>query len=70
MSFARRVRFLRKDNRLTQAQLAKKIGVTVDIIRKLENGALDPTKRIIRNCAEVFGLKPDFFTKDDDTGTD
>ncbi|TET31769.1 MAG: XRE family transcriptional regulator [Planctomycetota bacterium] len=64
MSFARRLRFLRKDQRLTQSQLATKLGITVDMIRGLENGTRQPSRHIIKLCTEAFGLKTDFFTKD------
>jgi len=68
MNISRRLRFLRKEHNLDQGQLADKLGITLDMIKALENGAKEPSKHILKRCAEVFGLKDDFFVKDTAVG--
>ena len=65
-----KIRQLRKERRLTQAALAKKIGVQQSDLCRMENGeykvALDTLFRILG----VFGMKiGDFFQGTDDEAT-
>ena len=52
------VRDLRRKNKLTQEQLAKKIGVAVSTIGNIEIGKHKPSKPTIEKLALVFSVKP------------
>jgi len=51
------IRELRKANNLTQAQLAKLLGVSTGIIGHLENGRAKISDRIADKIWEVFGVE-------------
>src|SRR4051794_22172566 len=53
----------REGARLSQAQLAERAGVSVHVIRKLEQGQVDePTWRNIVSLAQALGVSLDLFT--------
>ena len=51
------IKELRKANNLTQAQLAKLLGVSTGIIGHLENGRAKISDRIADKIWEVFGIE-------------
>jgi len=58
MSLSENLRRLRKAGRLNQAQLAKKIGISINTIGRMERGEWSgPLDRIL-NLADFFGVKP------------
>ena len=44
-------------NSLSKAHLARKIGVSRSYITKLENGALQPSGRVMFKIADYFGCR-------------
>ena len=56
MTFGKKIRALRKASRLTQRQLAEKVGVDFTYISKIENDRLDhtPSIKTIRKLAEAL----------------
>lgn len=66
MEFSEKIRFLRKKNKLSQAELGKKVGVTNRAVSKWENGEAMPTTDTLLSIATVFGVTLDFFLKNDE----
>ncbi len=56
--FAARLRFLRKLEQLTQAQLAENAGVSVEHVNKLERGCSSPSFSVICALARALGTDP------------
>ena len=52
------VRDLRRKNKLTQEQLAKKIGVAVSTIGNIEIGKHKPSRPTIEALSKLFGVNP------------
>ena len=50
------IKTLRKDNNLTQEQLAKKLGVTYQAVSKWENGKNIPDLQIIKEICNLFNI--------------
>ena len=46
MEFSEKIRFLRKKNKLSQAELGKKVGVSNRAVSKWENGESFPSIRL------------------------
>lgn len=57
MNFNERLRTIRKEKGLTQAELAEKAGIAVNSIRLYEAGARLPKLDTIGRIAEVLGVK-------------
>lgn len=55
-----RIKQERSLNKLTQAELAEKIGVTDQTIRAYENGRFGVPKASVNNLAAVFGCCPEY----------
>lgn len=55
-----RLKQLRKQNNLSQAQLAKIIGVTQSCVTKWENGKSTPNVKTIILLSKLFGKKVDY----------
>lgn len=53
------IKKLRKDNNLTQDELAKKLGVTYQAVSKWENGKSIPDIAIIKNISNLFNINID-----------
>ena len=63
-----RIRELRKEHRLTQKELAKKVGVRRETIVFLEKGKYNPSLLLAYRIAKVFGKKiEDVFIFEDST---
>ncbi|MCL2862398.1 MAG: helix-turn-helix domain-containing protein [Firmicutes bacterium] len=56
MNFKKILRELRKENDLTQKQLAEKIGVTETSIRDWENKGCQPSYEILCEIAKFFDV--------------
>jgi putative transcriptional regulator len=52
-----RLRVLRAEKGLSQAELAKKVGVSRNSINAVENGKFDPSLPLAFRIVEVFELK-------------
>ena len=50
------IKKLRKDNNLTQDELAKKLGVTYQAVSKWENGKSMPDIAILKTISEIFNV--------------
>lgn len=59
MSLAENVKTKRKQAKMTQKQLAKKVGVTSSYISQIENDIKDPAMRVGGKIAKVFGCTLD-----------
>ena len=65
MEFSEKIKFLRKKNKLSQAELGKKVGVSNRAVSKWENGESFPATDTLLSIATVFGVTLDFFLKHD-----
>jgi transcriptional regulator with XRE-family HTH domain len=67
LDFPQRVAELRKQHRLTQAQLAERIGIHVVQLRRYEAGTSQPTLDVIRKLATALQVSADvlLFGKDE-----
>ncbi len=61
--FGKRVRELRKAKKLSQLQLADKVGVDRSYIGLLERGERNPSLEVIADIAKALGTKPDILLK-------
>lgn len=61
MTFAEKLKFLRKQKNLTQVELAAKVDVSFAIIGQIESGARNPSKEVARKLAEFFNVALDTF---------
>ncbi|EFU7245544.1 helix-turn-helix transcriptional regulator [Listeria monocytogenes] len=64
MEFGEKLIHLRKKNRLTQKQLAAKIGTAASTISKYENDNHRPPIFILAKLAEILGTTTDFLLDD------
>ncbi|WP_279236993.1 helix-turn-helix domain-containing protein [Heliorestis convoluta] len=58
---ATRLRTVREQSGLTQAELAEKAGVSPGLIGQLEQGKVQPSLRTIERISEVLGVTPCYF---------
>ena len=68
--FAKNLRLLRKQNRMSQFMLADKLGVSQRTISHYENGPSEPSLQILCRIARIFKVSVDellgFAHKDED----
>jgi len=57
---------LRKQKKLTQAEVAKKIGVTVQHYQQMETGSTAPNLRMIYKLCNAFNVHPGYFFAEED----
>ena len=63
MKLKTRVRELRARDRLSQEELAQRVGVRRETIGNLENGRYNPSLKLAMDIAQVFGTTvEDIFT--------
>lgn len=63
--FPKNLQFLRKEKKMTQAELANKINVDQTTIGRWEDGNREPTIGNVSNIAKVFDISiPDLLDKD------
>lgn len=60
MTFAESLRYLRKERKIGQVELAEKIGVSRGIISLWENGLREPTLSNLIAMADFFGVTLDY----------
>lgn len=60
VEFALRLRQLRKDKHLTQAQVASRIGVTPSMVSSYETDIRLPSYDVMMRIADVFGVTVDY----------
>ena len=60
MEFGNRLRELLKENCVSQATLAKAIGVSQRAVSKWINNQAEPTESAIANCAKYFDVSADY----------
>jgi transcriptional regulator with XRE-family HTH domain len=65
MAFADRLSTLRQSHRLTQHELAQKVGIGISQMRRYEKGSSSPTLEVIRNIALTLGISADELIFDD-----
>lgn len=65
MTVGERIKTLRKENKLTQAQLGEILGVEKSAVAKWENGRTKNLKReTIQAMALYFGVRPSYFVEE------
>jgi predicted transcriptional regulator len=53
--FVRKLISLREENKISQAELAKKVGTTQSVISRIENGSVNIGIDMIQRIASAFG---------------
>ena len=53
--FVRKLISLREENKISQAELAKKVGTTQSVISRIENGSVNISIDMIQRIASAFG---------------
>ena len=61
MNYGQKIADLRKENKLTQAELGNKLNVTAQAVSKWENGLSEPDIESIKKMCEIFGVSVDEF---------
>ena len=70
MSFAKKMIELRKQQNLSQQDLADRLGVSRQAISRWETGAVQPLADSVKSLAQVFQVSTDYLLNDDlDTPT-
>ena len=70
MSFAKKMIELRKQQDLSQQDLADRLGVSRQAISRWETGAVQPLADSVKSLAQVFQVSTDYLLNDDlDTPT-
>ena len=65
MAFADKLSTIRQSRKLTQQQLAKKVGIGISQMRRYEKGNSSPTLEVIKNIALTLGTSTDELIFDD-----
>lgn len=60
VEFSRRLKRLRKDKHMTQAQVAQRIGVTASMVSSYETDIRLPSYEVLIRLADVFGVAVDY----------
>ena len=60
VDFSQRLRKVRLDNHMTQAQVAKKIGVTASMVSSYETDIRLPSYDVLIHIADLFGVSVDY----------
>lgn len=61
MDYGRKIRELRRNAGLTQAELGKELSVTSQAVSKWENGQSEPDLSSIDRMCGIFGVSPNVF---------
>ena len=67
MDFGNKLKELRKQNGLTQQQLATQLGVTKSVVSFYERQERTPSPEVLRKMAAVFRVSTDFLLDIDST---
>jgi len=60
ISIGAQIQKLRKENSLSQAQLAEKIGISLTQLQRYENKGVQPPADILKKLADTFNTSIDF----------
>lgn len=60
VDFSQRLKQLRKDKHLTQAQVARRIGVTASMVSSYETDIRLPSYEVLVRIADTFGVTIDY----------
>lgn len=60
VDFSQRLRQLRNDKHLTQAQVAKRVGVTASMVSSYETDIRLPSFEVMIRLADLFGVTVDY----------
>lgn len=58
--FAKRLKKLRKENKLSQKELANMLGVTDKAVYLWEKGEREPSFKLAMEIAKIFGVSTDY----------
>ncbi|HHV17370.1 MAG TPA: transcriptional regulator [Thermoanaerobacterales bacterium] len=61
-----KIKKIRCERKITQAQLAKKAGVSTGLIGQIESGKVEPSIKTLEKIAGALSLSPCFFVSEDD----
>lgn len=64
--FGRKIQQLRKENKMSQPELAKFVGTSGTIIGRYERGEITPSIEVARKLAEVFNVTVDYLVAEKD----
>lgn len=64
-SFAQRLRYLRKQHRLTQKELGEKLGVSGPTVTRWEKGQFEPETDKLKDISDFFGVTIDYLLGND-----
>ena len=60
VDFSQRLKKLRVDKHLTQAQVAKRVGVTASMVSSYETDIRLPSYDVMMRLADLFGVSVDY----------
>ena len=60
MELSERVKALRRESKLSQAELAEQIGVSQQCISEWERGKTEPTLTFIVKLSDIFNVSADY----------
>ncbi|HVI46355.1 MAG TPA: helix-turn-helix transcriptional regulator [Chitinophaga sp.] len=63
MTFGQKVTFVRREKKLTQAQLGAAIGTTGDMVGKYERDAIKPSIEVAAKIADALGSTLDYLIR-------
>lgn len=66
-AFSERLRYLRKQQRLSQGTLAEKLGVSLRNLQRYEQGGTEAPVSILSKLADIFGVTTDYLLGRTDT---
>jgi len=58
LAFGTGVRQLRRQRKLTQADVASRVGITATYLSQIETGRRNPTLAVVVGLARALGVKP------------
>lgn len=61
-----KIRKIRQERNLTQAELAKQAGVSTGLIGQIESGKVEPSIKTLEKISSALSLSPCFFVADED----
>ena len=61
-----KIKKIRQERGITQAELAKKAGVSTGLIGQIESGKVEPSIKTLEKIAKALSLSPCYFVSDDD----
>ena len=65
MRFGQKLIHLRKDKKMSQAELGKLIGVHAGHISRIENGQAVPSIEVLRKIVHALGVSADYLLNED-----